>query len=168
MTNGEGVRQARVVTAGPMAAASGGQRPAQGAASGPAGVGSTGNTMNVGIGNLFYGSEGWAVMSDQGFQAYKGDSSELISEERNERGSGDATALHMKNFLASVKSRREQDLHDPIANAVPSADLCHLANISYRVGRALKIEPGPTPKFTGDPEATKMITRPVYRKPYIV
>ena len=28
------------------------------------------------------------------------------------------------------------------------------------------IEPGPTPQFTGDAEATKLITRPVYRKPY--
>lgn len=159
MTNGEGVRQARVVTAGPMAA---GQRPAAASTqSGPAS-----NPINVGVGNLFYGSEGWASMSEQGFQAYKGDSSELIMEERPERG--DPTGLHMQNFLASVKSRREQDLHDPLANAVPSADLCHLANISYRVGRGLKIEPGATPKFTGDAEATRMITRPVYRKPYEV
>jgi hypothetical protein len=36
------------------------------------------------------------------------------------------------------------------------------------VGRLLKIEPGPVPKFTGDAEATKMVTRPVYRKPYEV
>jgi predicted dehydrogenase len=160
MTNGEGVRQARVVMAGPNAAPSGGP-----AASAPTQVG---NPINVGVGNLFYGSEGWAAMSDQGFQAYKGDSSELIMEERNDRGSGDSTGLHMQNFLACVKTRREQDLHDPVANAVPSSDLCHLANISYRVGRPLKIEPGPTPKFTGDAEATKMITRPVYRKPYEV
>ena len=121
--------------------------------------------MNVGVGNLFYGSEGWAVMSDSGFQAYKGDSSELIMEERPE-GREDSTRYHMQNFLACVKSRNEKDLHDPIANAVPSADLCHLANISYRVGRQLKIEAGP--KFIGDAEATKMITRPVYRKPYEV
>jgi hypothetical protein len=130
-------------------------------------VGSASNPLNVAVGDIFYGSDGWAAMSDMGFQAYKGDSSELTMEERPERGV-DATGLHMQNFLASVKSRREQDLHDPIANAVPSADLCHLANISYRVGRTLKIEPGPTPKFTGDTEATKMITRPVYRKPYEV
>ena len=165
MTNGEGVRQARVVTAGrrrlPRAAQDIG-------APAPAQVGPAGNPLNVGVGNLFYGSDGWAAMSDQGFQAYKGDSSELIMEERPERSAGDPTRLHMQNFLACVKSRREQDLHDPIANAVPSADLCHLANISYRVGRALKIEPGPVPKFTGDAEATKMVTRPVYRKPYEV
>jgi hypothetical protein len=162
MTNGEGVRQARVVTAGPRAAAAAPSTPA------PTQVGAASNPLNIGVGDLFYGSDGWAAMSDQGFQAYKGDSSELIMEDRPERGAVDPTALHMQNFLACVKSRREQDLHDPIANAVPSADLCHLANISYRVGRALKIEPGPTPKFTGDPEATKMLTRPVYRKPYEV
>ena len=163
MTNGEGVRQSRVVMAGPNAA----PRPGSGAPA-AAQAGRTSTPVNVGVGNLFYGSEGWASMSDEGFQAYKGDSSEIIMDERPERGSGDATGLHMQNFLACVKSRKEHDLHDPIANAVPSSDLCHLANISYRVGRALKIEPGPTPKFTGDAEATKLITRPVYRKPYEV
>lgn len=172
MTNGEGVRQARVVTAGPMAGPRAGARPEGGpppAAPAPTQVGPAGNPLNVGVGNLFYGSDGWAAMSDQGFQAYKGDSSELIMEERPERGrGGDSTGLHMQNFLACVKSRQEKDLHDPISNAVPSANLCHLANISYRVGRALKIEAGPIPKFTGDAEAAKMITRPSYRKPYEV
>ncbi len=158
-TNGEGVRQARVVTAGPMASS---------IATAPTQVGPVNNPLNVGVGVLFYGSEGWAAMSDQGFQAYKGDSSELIMEERPAPGAGDPTSLHMQNFLECVRSRREQDLHDPIVNSVPAADLCHLANISYRVGRVLKIEPGPVPKFTGDAEATKMITRPVYRKPYEV
>ena len=167
MTNGEGVRQARVVTAGP-----GARGPAPAAApptaAAPTQVGPASNPLNVGVGDLFYGSDGWAAMSDSGFQAYKGDSSELIMEERPERSAGDPTILHMQNFLACVKSRQEKDLRDPIANAVPSADLCHLANISYRVGRALKIEPGAIPKFTGDAEATKMVTRPVYRKPYEV
>jgi len=165
MTNGEGVRQARVVTAGPTSAPAGGEDIG---APPPTQVGQPGNPLNVGVGNLFYGSDGWAAMSDQGFQAYKGDSSQLIMEERPERSAGDPTSLHMRNFLACVQSRAEKDLHDPIANAVPSSDLCHLANISYRVGRALKIEPGPVPKFTGDAEATKLVTRPAYRKSYEV
>jgi hypothetical protein len=165
MTNGEGVRQARVVTAGPTSAPAGGENIG---APPPTQVGSPGNPLNVGVGNLFYGSDGWAAMSDEGFQAYKGDSSQLIMEERPQRSDGEPTSLHMQNFLACVQSRAEKDLRDPIANAVPSSDLCHLANISYRVGRALKLEPGPVPKFTGDAEATKMVTRPVYRKPYEV
>jgi len=30
-------------------------------------------SLNITIGNLFYGTEGWAAMSDGGFQAFKGD-----------------------------------------------------------------------------------------------
>jgi hypothetical protein len=122
---------------------------------------------NVTIGNLFYGSEGWASMDDQGFQAYKGESSELMMEERPERGPGsDGTSLHMENFLAACRSRNVKDLHDPISNAHFSAGLCHLANISYRTGHKLNLGPGP--RFTGDPEADKLITRQPYRKPYVV
>jgi hypothetical protein len=43
--------------------------------------------------------------------------------------------------------------------------MCHLANISYRVGRKLTLAAGP--KFVNDIEANKMITRN-YRKGYEV
>jgi predicted dehydrogenase len=121
--------------------------------------------MNVMVGDIFLGSEGWAVVAD-GFQAFKGESNELIAEVKPERGGDDSTALHMQNFLDACRSRNEKDLHDGIANAYLSASLCHLANISYRVGRKLTLEPGP--KFKGDPEASKMVTREKYRAPYIV
>jgi hypothetical protein len=131
-------------------------------------AGPAGNPLNVQVGNLFYGTEGWAAMNDMGFQAYKGESSELIMEERPERGApgGDATSAHMENFLSACRSRNGKELHDPLSNDWLSASLCHLANISYRVGRQLTLEAGP--KFTGDAEATKMLTRDVYRKPYVV
>jgi hypothetical protein len=126
----------------------------------------TGNPINVMVGNLFYGTEGWGAMSDQGFQAFKGESNELVMEERPERGPGnDGTSLHMQNFLAACKSRNYKDLHDEIGNAYLSASLCHLANISYRVGRKLTLTAGP--KFANDPEANKLLTRD-YRKPYTV
>jgi predicted dehydrogenase len=122
--------------------------------------------LNVMIGDLFYGTEGWAAMSDQGFQAFKGESNELVMEERAERGPGsDPTGLHMQNFLACCHSRNYHDLHDEIGIAYLSASLCHLGNISYRVGRLLTLEPGP--KFVNDPEADKLLTR-VYREPYVV
>jgi hypothetical protein len=121
----------------------------------------------VTVGNLFYGSEGWASMDDAGFQAYKGETSELIMEERPERGPGsDATGLHMENFLAACRSRNVKDLNDPISNAHFSAGLCHLANISYRTGHKLNLGPGP--RFTGDAEADKQLTRQPYRKPFVV
>ena len=124
--------------------------------------------LNVMVGNLFYGTEGWAAMSDGGFQAFKGDSNELIMDLKPERtaGGGDPTGLHMKNFLAVCRSRNTKDLHDEIGLAHVSAGLCHLANISYRVGRKLTLKAGPD--FVNDPEASKMRTRPVYTKGFEV
>jgi hypothetical protein len=144
--------------------------PAEGAtapsASPIATVPSKGAPLNVMVGNLFYGTEGWAAMSDQGFQAFKGESNELVADERPEKGPGsDGTSLHMQNFLAACRSRNYKELHDEIANAYLSASLCHLANISYRVGRKLTLNAGP--RFAHDPEADKMLTRD-YRKPYVV
>ena len=122
--------------------------------------------LNVMVGNLFYGTEGWAAMSDEGFQAFKGESNELIMEEKAERGPGnDPTGLHMQNFIAACRSRNYKDLHDEIGIAYLSASMCHLANISYRVGRKLTLQAGP--KFLNDPEANKLLTRD-YRKPYAV
>ena len=124
-----------------------------------------GPPLHIMIGNLFYGSEGWAAMSDEGFQAFKGESNELVMDLRPEKGEN-TTGLHMQNFLSAVHSRNYKDLHDEIANAYLSACMCHLANISYRVGRQLTIAEGPT--FVNDDEANQMRTRPVYREPYVV
>ena len=121
--------------------------------------------MNVMVGDIIYGTEGWACFGDGGFQAFKGESNELIMEERPQGGDR-STTLHMQNFLEACARRDEKHLNDGIANAHLSAGLCHLANISYRVGRKLTLESGP--KFTGDSEATKMITRDKYRAPYVV
>jgi len=121
--------------------------------------------LNVTVGNLFYGTNGWMSMNDGGCQFYKGESGEMIQEDKPTRGE-DSTRLHMENFLAACRSRNVADLHDPVSNAYYSASMCHLANISYRTGHKLNIEAGP--KFTADAEANKQLTRPVYRKPYVV
>ncbi len=43
---------------------------------------------------------------------------------------------HEANFIAAVRSRKVSDLHAPITEGFLSSSLCHLANISYRVGKA--------------------------------
>jgi predicted dehydrogenase len=165
LTNGEGaparMGQAPGAGPGPGRGAAGGPPPANAPTAGsPAAA-----ALNVTVGDLFYGTEGWAAMSDQGFIAYKGEGNQVVMQERPERGSGDATGLHMQNFLDACKSRNPKDLHDPIDNAHLSAALCHFANISYRTGHKLNIEAGP--KFASDGEANKMLTRD-YRKGYVV
>jgi len=68
--------------------------------------------------------------------------------------------------LEAIRSGRNEDMHSDIYEGHLSTSLCHLANISYRVGRSLKFI-GAQEKFANDPEADSMLTR-VYRKPYVV
>ncbi len=42
---------------------------------------------------------------------------------------------HFANFLGAVKSRKREDLHAEISEGHQSSSLCHLANISYRLGQ---------------------------------
>ena len=48
--------------------------------------------------------------------------------------SGSGGERHMENFIQAVRSRKPQDLAAPVAGAHVSSALCHLANISYRLG----------------------------------
>jgi predicted dehydrogenase len=52
---------------------------------------------------------------------------------------GDA---HMENFFAAVRSRKAEDLRAPIAGGHCSSALCHLSNISHRLGTLV-----PTPEL---------------------
>jgi predicted dehydrogenase len=123
------------------------------------------------IGDLFYGTDGWMAVDGAGFQVYKGkmdgktEKQEKIMDEP--KAPGDDTAPHMANFLAAVKSRDYKSLNADVEIAVASADLCHLANTSYRLKRELKFDPT-NRRYVGDDEANRMLTRNPYRKPYIV
>ena len=57
-------------------------------------------------------------------------------------------------------------MHCDIHEGHLSTSLCHLANISYRLGRSLKFL-GAQEHFANDREADALLTRD-YRKPYVV
>ena len=50
--------------------------------------------------------------------------------------SGGGDEQHMENWIRAVRGRRPQDLKAPVAGAHLSSALCHLANISHRLGTA--------------------------------
>ena len=115
------------------------------------------------IGDLFYGSEGWMAVDGAGFTVYKGEKGEKIMDEKAAKSPDGGE--HMKNFLDCVKSRNYKNLNAEVEIGVTSAALCHLANISYRLGRKLEFNPD-TWRFK-DADANKMLTRE-YREPYVV
>jgi len=138
--------------------------------------------------NVFYASEGYLTAAG-GWKAFKGafatrrgaEVSAAGVDERPTNASfpkasyepGPATepdkepaVNHFENFIACVRSRKVEDLHCDILEGHMSATLCHLANISYRLGRKLVFDSAKE-RFAGDPEADKLLTR-AYRQPYVL
>ena len=72
-----------------------------------------------------------------------------------ERGPGRG---HFENFIAAVRSRKVDDLNADILEGHYSAALCHLANISYRLGHEVPFNK-PTKAFGDDKEAYETLAR---------
>ena len=69
-------------------------------------------------------------------------------------------------FADAVRARNPKLLHAEIEETALSTALCHLGNISHRLGRELRFDPAKM-VFPNDAEANKMLTRE-YRAPYVV
>lgn len=117
----------------------------------------------VGVGNIFYGSEGYMVID--GYSKY-----ETFLGPKRERGprrqGGDAMTEHVSNFLGAVRDRNTESQNGPVESAHYSAGLAHLGNIAYRLGRKLHFDPK-TEQFVNDSDANEMLTRE-YREPFVV
>ncbi len=115
------------------------------------------------IGDLFYGDQGWMSLDGSGYRIFKGDPAKLVKSETVE---GDSLGEHLANFLSAIRSRKYQDLNADVDIGRLSADLCHLANISYRLGgRLLKFDA--QNEHFEDAEANRL-AHPSYRAPYTI
>lgn len=114
----------------------------------------------VGVGNIFYGSEGF--MAINGYSSYE----VFLGEKREPGPKGNAGGDHYANFLKAVESRKTSDQNGPVETAHLASSLAHLGNISYRLGRQLEFDPG-AERFVGDEEANGMLSRN-YRAPFVV
>ncbi|MGH9341914.1 MAG: Gfo/Idh/MocA family protein [Acidobacteriota bacterium] len=114
----------------------------------------------VGVGNIFYGSEGYLVID--GYETYR----TFLGQKREPGPSGKAGGDHYANFIAAVRSRDESSLNGPVETAHLASALAHLGNIAYRVGRVLEFDPEKE-RFKGDQEADRLLTRE-YRAPFVV
>ena len=114
------------------------------------------------VGNLFFGSEGWLEIGGSTWKAFRHREREPFAGSKGVDREGN----HWANFLEALRAGRDEALHSDIHEGHMSTTLCHLANISYRVGRSLKFT-GQTERFVDAPDADALLTR-TYRKPYVV
>ncbi len=84
------------------------------------------------VGNIFH-LEGGTIAGNQFFPRGSDRAAPLPRVQQPARR-GPGGTDHFANFIAAVRSRRTQDLNADILEGHYSSALCHLANISYRLG----------------------------------
>jgi len=107
------------------------------------------------FGASFHGTEGTLVLLGAGYKIY--DMRNKLKAEKS-AASGDAT--HLANFLECVRSGEQPNAD--ILTGHRTTLLCHLGNISYRVGRTLNTNPK-NGHIIGDDNAAALWNRK-YRK----
>jgi predicted dehydrogenase len=90
-----------------------------------------------GVGNIFHLEEG--TIAGTTFYPRNGTTSAPLPEVQVPRRPGGQD--HFANFIAAVRSRRREDLNADILEGHYSSALCHLANISYRLGSNVAFNP---------------------------
>jgi predicted dehydrogenase len=105
-------------------------------------------------GFMYFGRHG------DGWQAYDS-SGELVRSEYGRQGDKE----HQDNFVDCVRTRKRPNADVEIGHR--SVLLCHIANISYRVGNQKLEFDSQSESFTNSDEANKLLKRQ-YRKPWVV
>jgi predicted dehydrogenase len=123
----------------------------------------TNDERNVKVGNIFYGSTGYMVVNGGKWQTFMGANSEPGPSGPTKDAHG---VDHFQNFVEAMKTRNAATLNAPVEEGHLSSALCHLANISYRLGRKLHFD-AKSERFVGDNGADWLLTRD-YRSPYAV
>ena len=105
------------------------------------------------VGNIWFGDKGYVVCpSYSSGIAYDGDGNKV------KEFKGGSDQMHFDNFVKAVRSGKSTDLNCDVEEGHLSAALCHLGNISYRMGTPALL--GETFKaFGGNPESGEAYKR---------
>lgn len=115
------------------------------------------------IGNIFYGSKGYLAIN--GYDSYRS----WLGDDQEPGPSATRGGNNWRNFIDCVRSRKKENLNAPIEEGHISCTLLHLANASYRLGRALHFNPE-TERVVDDDEANRLLREADrgYREPFII
>lgn len=113
------------------------------------------------VGVIFIGTEGYMILPDYtSFHTFLG-----RERKPGPKALGDGSILntpHIRNFVAAVRSRKEEELASGPKELHYSCSMAHLANIAQRTGRMVELD-SRTEQVVNDAEANRML-RGTYRK----
>ena len=101
----------------------------------------TGPYLGEKVGNTFHFDAGVVAPTKAGLRFFpkgKPTEGEPLPKARDAPGGGEAG--HFANFIAAVRSRKTADLKADILEGHYSSALCHLTNVSYRLGRPVPFD----------------------------
>ncbi len=98
------------------------------------------------VGVIFYGTDGYVVLDSYQHGAAFDPNGKLVQEFK-----GGDDNLHFDNFIKAVRSRNHEDLNADIEQGHLSSALCHLGNISYRLGEPIAADEAKS-RLAGNPE----------------
>ena len=126
---------------------------------------SEGAPEDSGVRCFIYGDEGYMAISGNSFRTYFGRKDELGPAKSDDDLPDEEKTNGYKNLVECVKSGSKENLDNPMIEGHMSAALCHLGNISFRVGqKELAFNPD-TESFVNNPEADALLSRD-FRHPY--
>jgi hypothetical protein len=91
------------------------------------------NTYGAANGAIVFGREGSVFLTGSGYKLYDREGKLLKEEDSN----ANTVDLHFNNFLDSIRGK--STVNSSVVEAEKSTLMCHLANISYRIGNDLKV-----------------------------
>jgi len=105
----------------------------------------------AGVGVIFHGSEGYVVLTSYTAGAAFDPDGNMVAQFN---GGGD----HYANFVKAVRSRNVEDLTADIEQGHLSSALCHLGNVSYRLGGSVSVTEAQA-RLDGDAETAETFAR---------
>jgi predicted dehydrogenase len=111
-----------------------------------------------------HGDSGMMILGRHGggWQVFDRDGKKMASDKQT---FSDMQAAHVENFVDCIHSRKRPN--SDIEQAHISAALCHMANISYRVGNRKLLFDCAKESFVHDQEANQYLRR-TYRDPWVI
>jgi predicted dehydrogenase len=108
------------------------------------------------VGNVFFGTEGIIVCPSYSGGYLLDPDGKKVRDFKAEGGNDDN---HFGNFVKAVRSRRIEDLNGEINEGHLSSALCHLGNVSYRLGTEEPFSKDMTSLLGGSKDAVAALDR---------
>jgi predicted dehydrogenase len=123
-------------------------------------------SKGTGDGAAIYGENGTLVLDREGWHVEKGIEA---SDKGDEKERSVEHSIHQRNFIDCIKASSGTTVSRPnadIEEGHKSTRLCHLGNVAYRTGRALRFD-ARSETCLDDTEANRLLSRS-YRAPFEV